>query len=142
MKILLLLSILLNAILAFELPDIKIPKSVKNLGKKAPIDIGFYVKNPSTVCILRVKNISNPYNRNIIKTKLPIIILKPGGYYRKDIDNILKGKYEFEYRWFKNHKFIDGGVKVLNIFAYHDKNLPINKNVNLTFTNVVPKECK
>jgi len=127
---------------AFELPDIKIPNSIKNIGKKTPIDINFYIKNPSTVCSLKVKNISNPYNQNIIRTKLPIVILKPGGYYRKDIDNILKGRYEFEYRWYKGGKFIDAGVKVLHIFAYHNKNLSLHKGVKLTFGSLIPKACK
>jgi len=132
---------LIVAINALELPNIEIPKVVKNLGKKTPIDIALYVKNNSTKCTLKIKNISNPYNMDISK-KLPILIIKPGRYYRKNVDNILKGKYEFEYSWYKEGKFIDSGVKEIHIFSYHDRSLPLYKSVDLTFKDVMPKECQ
>ena len=137
------LSILLTSIsFAFEIPDLHIPQNIKNIGKKTPIDIALYVKNSSTKCTLRVKNITNPYKKDITKEKLPILQISAGRYYRKNISNILKGTYDFEYTWLKGKKFIDSGVKSIQIYAYHDTNLAINKKVNLLFENLMPKECR
>ena len=142
MKKLLLSVLLVSTTFAFELPDLHIPKNIKNIGKKTPIDIALYVKNSSTKCTLRVKNITNPYKKDISKDKLPILMISAGRYYRKNISNILKGAYDFEYTWFKGKKFIDSGIKSIHIYAYHDTNLPINKKVKLLFENLMPKECK
>ena len=141
MKKILLFITLTFALFALEVPDIKVPQVIKNLGKKTPIDIALYAKNSSTICILKIKNISNPYNKDI-NDKLPILVIKPGRYYRKNISNILKGEYEFEYDWYKKDKFIDSGAKVIHLFTYHDTNLSFYKRVNLTFDSTMPKECK
>lgn len=142
MKKLLLFTLLISTTFAFEMPDLHIPQNIKNIGKKTPIDIALYVKNSSTKCTLRVKNITNPYKKDITKTKLPTLMISAGRYYRKDISNILKGTYDFEYTWFKDKKFLDSGVKTLHIYAYHDTNLAINKKVKLTFKDLMPKACK
>lgn len=142
MKKVALLIFLITTAFAFDIPNLHIPQNIKNLGKQTPIDIAFYVKNSSTKCTLRVKNISNPYKKAISKEKLPVLLIDPGRYYRKNISNILKGAYDFEYTWYKKKKFIDSGVKSIHIYAYHDTNLPINKKVNLTFKKLMPRECK
>jgi len=118
-----------------------LPSSIKNIGKKTPIDIEFYAKNNSTKCALVIKNISNPYKKDISE-KIPNLKIMPGRYYRKNIANILKGEYEFEYSWYKNGKFIDSGIKSIKIFAYHDINLPLHKRVDLSFNSLTPKECR
>jgi len=141
MKKIFILTILTFALFALEMPNIKIPQSIKNLGKKTPIDIALYAKNSSTVCTLKIKNISNPYKKDI-SDKLPVLVIKPGRYYRANISNILKGEYEFEYDWYKKEKFIDSGAKVIHFFAYHDTNLTFHKRVNLTFDSTMPKECR
>ncbi len=142
MKQLLVLLLLISTTFGFELPDLHIPQNIKNIGKKTAIDIEFYVKNSSTKCSLRVKNISNPYDKNIAKDKLPILMISPGRYYINKISNILKGAYDFEYTWFKDKRFIDSGVKTIHIYEYHDIKLPIYKKVKLSFQNLMPNECK
>jgi len=141
MKKIFLFTILTFSLIALEMPDIKIPQAIKNLGKETPIDIALYVKNKSTICTLKIKNISNPYHKDI-SDKLPILVIKPGRYYRTNISNILKGEYEFEYDWYKNDKFIDSGAKVVHIFTYHDTHLSFYKRFDLTFNSTMPKECK
>lgn len=118
-----------------------LPSSIKNIGKKTPIDIELYAKNSSTKCTLVIKNISNPYKKDISK-KLPNLKIMPGRYYRKNISNILKGEYEFEYSWYKKNRFIDSGIKSIRVFAYHDTNLSLHKRVDLTFNSLMPKECR
>lgn len=142
MKKIVLLMLFIVTAFAFEMPNLNIPQNIKNLGKKTPIDIAFYVKNSSTKCTLMVKNISNPYKKDIAKEKLPMLLINAGRYYRKNISNILKGTYEFEYTWYKGKKFVDSGVKTIHIYAYHDTNLPINKKVTLLFINLIPNACK
>jgi len=142
MRKILLSMLLISTTFAFEIPDLHIPQNIKNIGKKTPIDIALYVKNNSTKCTLRVKNITNPYKKDITKDKLPILVISPGRYYRKNISNILKGAYDFEYTWYKDKKFVDSGVKSIHIYAYHDTNLAINKKVKLLFENEMPKECR
>lgn len=142
MKNLLLILLLTVTTYGFKIPDLHIPQNIKNIGKKTPIDISLYVKNSSTKCLLRVKNIANPYKKDITKDKLPILLISRGRYYRKNISNILKGAYDFEYTWFKGKRFIDSGIKTIHIYAYHDTNLAINKKVELTFENLMPPECK
>jgi len=141
MRITTIFIILTALIFSFDLPKINIPDSIKNIGKKTPIDIEIYIKNPSTKCSLRVRNISNPYNTDI-RDKFPIILLKPGSYYYKSIKSVLKGKYEFEYKWYNDSKFIDSGVETIHIFAYHDKALTVYKTVKIDFRDVIPKECR
>jgi len=120
----------------------KVPESIKNIGKKTPIDIALYAKNSSTKCFLAIRVATTPYGKDFPRTKLPTIIIPPGKYYRKNIYDILKGEYEFEYTWRKGAKFIDSGMKSIHIFTYHDIKLPLHKRVNLTFAAEVPRECK
>ena len=113
-----------------------------NIGKKTEVTIALYAKNPSTVCSLKIKNISNPYNRDITKDKFKPVFLKPGRYYRADLPHILKGKYEFEYIWYKDGKFLDSFLKTVRVFEYHNIKHKLHKRFNLTFWIRVPKECK
>ena len=119
--------------------DIKL--QVKDFGKQVPIDIVIYAKNPSHKCTLEIKNISNPYKKDI-SDKLEPIVLKEGRYYRKEIKQILKGAYEFEYKWLKNGEFIDAKVKTNRILPLHDIKKSLHKKLDLTLFLSVPKECK
>ncbi len=113
-----------------------------NIGKKTEVTIALYAKNPSTICSLKIKNYSNPYKKDITKDKFKPITLEPGRYYRADLPHILKGKYEFEYTWFKDGKFLDSYLKTVRIFEYHNIKHTLHKRLNLTFWIKVPKECK
>ena len=137
-KVIILISFLYT-LHASLVDDIK--NQVKDFGKQVPIDIILYAKNPSHKCELSIKNIANPYKKDI-SNKLEPISLKPGEYYRKEVKNILKGKYEFEYRWSKENKFIDAEAKTVRILPLHDINKTIHKRLNLTFLLFPPKECK
>jgi len=114
----------------------------KNIGKQTPIDIALYAKNPSSTCSLTITNISNPYKKDISRDKLAPIVLEYGRYYRSDVSHLLKGVYEFEYKWMKEDKFVDSTLKTIHIFAYHDTRNRVHKKVNLTFLLRVPKMCK
>lgn len=100
------------------------------------------LKNPSTICSLRITNITNPYRRDLTEGKLKPIVLESGRYFRGDVYHLLKGAYEFEYKWEKDKKFVDSRLKTVYIFMYHDSNLRLHKKVNLTFLLRVPKGCK
>ncbi|HGZ70682.1 MAG TPA: hypothetical protein ENK74_04730 [Nitratifractor sp.] len=137
-----LFSVLLSSVLFAEFNLPKIPQSIKNIGKKTPIDIALYAKNSSINCFLAIRVASTPYGEDFPKSKLPTIIIPPGKYYRKNISDILKGEYEFEYTWRKGAQFIDSGIKSIHIFTYHDINLPLHKRVDLTFRAEIPDSCK
>jgi len=138
-KAVVLISIFTTFLISGIVDDIKL--QVKDFGKQVPIDIVIYAKNPSHKCTLEIKNISNPYKEDI-SNKLEPIILKEGEYYRKEIKNILKGSYEFEYKWLKDNKFIDAKVKTVRILPMHDINKKLHKRLNLTFLLSVPQPCK
>jgi len=75
-----------------------IKEKTKNIGKQSSIDIALYAKNPSTICSLKITNITNPYRRDLTDGKLKPIILESGRYFRGDVYHLLKGAYEFEYK--------------------------------------------
>jgi len=113
-----------------------------NIGKKTEVNISLYAKNPSTICSLKIKNITNPYKKDISKTKFKTIYLDKGRYIREELKNILKGKYEFEYTWSKKSKFVESYLKSVRIFEYHNSKHKLHKRFNLTFRLRVPKSCK
>jgi len=115
---------------------------IRTIGKQTPVDIALYAKNPSSVCSLSITNITNPYKRDLTQSKLPPIVLEAGRYYREDIAHLLKGAYEFEYKWEKEGRFVDSRLKTVHIFAYHDTRNRLHKKVNLTFLLRIPKICK
>lgn len=117
-------------------------EKTKNLGKQTPIDIALYAKNKSTVCSLSITNIRNPYKQDLTQGKLVPIVLEHGRYYRSDVSHLLKGAYEFEYKWMKKDKFVDSRLKTIRIFAYHDTRNRVHKKVNLTFLLRIPKICR
>lgn len=119
-----------------------IKEKTKDLGKQTPINVALYAKNPSHKCSLTITNITNPYKEDINKTILPAISLDKGRYYRKDISNILKGTYEFEFKWARSGRFVDASLKTINIFAYHDTRNKIHKNLNITFWLLAPAACR
>jgi hypothetical protein len=119
---------------------IEVPQLFKDIGKQTPIDITLYAKNPSTKCTLTIKNISFPNDDN--KTKIPTISLKPGHYFQKEYKNILKGKYEFEYTFSKDGKFIDSFLKTKYILTPHNNKLKIFKKFNPTTLISTPSVCK
>jgi len=135
--IILLLSNILHANMLDTLKE-----KTKNIGKKTPINIALYAKNPSQICSLAITNISNPYKKDLTSSKLIPIELDVGRYYRDDVSNLLKGTYEFEYKWEKEGEFIDSRLRTIHVFAYHDIRNRVHKKVNLTFLLSVPKECK
>ena len=113
-----------------------------NIGKKSNVNITLYAKNPSTICSLKIKNISNPYKKNITKDKFKTINIKTGHYLLTEVKNILKGKYEFEYCWYKNGKLIDSSIKDIRIFEYHNNKHRIYKKLIITKNIKVVDECK
>lgn len=120
----------------------RLKDKTKNLGKQTPVDVAIYAKNPSHVCTLSITNMSNPYHQDLTQSKLMPINIKEGKYYREDVHHLLKGAYEFEYKWMKGDTFIDSRLKTIHIFAYHDTRNKIHKKVNLTFLLRVPRICK
>jgi len=135
--ILLGLTLVVHADMLSNLKD-----KIKTIGKQTPIDIEVYAKNPSTICSLKITNVSNPYKRDITEAKLEPIVLGEGRYFKGNIYSLLKGAYEFEYKWDKDDKFVDSRLKTVHIFAYHDSRNRVYKKVNLTFLLKVPKGCK
>jgi len=117
-------------------------EKTKNLGKQTPIDVALYAKNPSQVCSLSITNVTNPYKQEITQSKLKPILLDAGRYYREDLSHLLKGAYEFEYKWEKEGKFVDSRLKTVHIFTYHDRRNRVHKKVNLTFLLRMPKMCR
>ena len=117
-------------------------EKTKNLGKQTPVDVALYAKNPSQVCTLGITNVTNPYKQDITQSKLKPILLDAGRYYREDLSHLLKGAYEFEYKWEKEGRFVDSRLKTVHIFAYHDTRNRVHKKVNLTFLLRMPKGCK
>ena len=113
-----------------------------NIGKKTNVNITLYAKNPSTICSLQIKNISNPYNKDITKNKFKTINLKAGHYILKELKNILKGKYEFEYNWYKNGKLIDSSIKNIRVFEYHNNKHRLYKKLQITKNIKVVNECR
>jgi len=113
-----------------------------NIGKKTEVNISLYAKNPSIICSLKIKNITNPYKKDISKTKFKTIYLDKGRYIREELKYILKGKYEFEYTWSKNSKFVDSYLKSVRVFEYHNSKHKLHKRFNLTYKLKVPKSCK
>lgn len=138
-KIVLLIMLFFISLEAGIIDDIKL--QVKDFGKQVPIDIIIYAKNPSHKCKLEIKNISNPYKKDISNMLEPIILDK-GEYYRKEIKNILKGSYEFEFKWLKDNEFIDAKVKSIRVLPLHDIRKKLHKRLNLTFLLFTPKPCK
>jgi len=114
----------------------------RNIGKSTPINIMIYVKNPSTVCSLTITNMTNPYGQDITQTKLLPVELLPGRYLNASVDDIAKGKYEFEYRWNMNGTFVDSSLRSIYILAYHNSANSIYKKVNLGFLLIPPKVCR
>lgn len=141
MKKILLLCV---SVLTFSQSNIldTLKEKTKNIGKQTPIDIEVYAKNPSTICSLKITNITNPYRRDLTEGKLEPIVLESGRYFRGDISQVRKGVYEFEYKWEKDGKFVDSMLKTIHIFAYHDIMLKFYKKVNLTFLLRPPKICR
>ncbi len=114
---------------------------LKDIGKQTPVDIELYSKNPSTICSLEITPKNTPY-QDVTKNPLPTISIKAGGYDNRKIDAILKGKYELEYQWKKDGKFVDSSLRSISIKAYHHRELTINKKVDLGFLLKAPDACK
>lgn len=131
MKYLIFFILLLTTSQANLLDTIK--EKTKNLGKQTPIDVVLYAKNPSHICTLRIANVSNPYKRDLTRSKLPPVALEPGRYERREVPHLLKGAYEFEYTWEKEGGFVDSRLKTVHIFAYHDTRNKVHKKVDLSF---------
>jgi hypothetical protein len=138
---LLLLAVCIFTITEANILDI-LKEKTKNIGKQTPVDVTIYAKNPSQICSLRITNVTNPYKQELIQSKLKPIVLDTGRYFREDISHLLKGAYEFEYKWEKEGKFIDSRLKTVHIFAYHDTRNRVHKKVNLTFLLRMPKICR
>jgi hypothetical protein len=136
MKKLLLFTIFTVSIFA----AFKVPEAIKNIGKPTPIDITLYAKNPSTKCTLTIKNISHP--KSDTNTTIEPITIEPGHYFQKEYKNILKGKYEFEYTFSKDGKFIDSFLKTKYILTPHNNKLKIFKKFNPTTLISTPSVCK
>jgi len=128
--------------ISYASPLDTIKEKTKDIGKQTPIDVALYAKNPSHKCSLTITNITNPYKKDLKKSLLPPIALDKGRYYRKDISNILKGAYEFEYKWEKNGRFVDASLKSVSLFAYHNTRNKIHKKLNLTFFILAPAACR
>ncbi len=76
------------------------------------------------------------------KDKFQTINLKPGHYTLKELKNILKGKYEFEYNWYKNGKLIDSSIKDIRVFEYHNNKHRLYKKLEITKNIKVVNECQ
>lgn len=113
-----------------------------NIGKKSNINITLYAKNPSAICSLQIKNISNPYNKDITKDKFKTINIKSGHYILRELKNILKGKYEFEYSWYKKGKLIDSSIKDIRVFEYHNNKHRIYKKLVIVKNTKVSAKCE
>ena len=113
-----------------------------NIGKKTNVNITLYAKNPSTICSLRIKNTYNPYNKDITKDKFKTINLQAGHYILKELKDILKGKYEFEYSWYKNGRLIDSSLKDIRIFEYHNNKHKFYKKLLFTQKLKIISDCK
>ena len=113
----------------------------KTIGRQTPVDIVLYAKNPSKICRLTITYLTNPYKRDLSRDKLEPIILEPGRYIREDVHRLLKGTYEFEYRWDRGDIFVDSGLRTIYLLAYHDTTLPFHKKIDLTFVLRLPDGC-
>jgi hypothetical protein len=118
-----------------------IVQKARTIGKQTPIDVVLYVKNSSQKCELKITNVTNPYNTILTQTKLKPITVDAKKYHREIVIQLLKGRYEFEYTWFKEGTLIDSSLKTIHVFVYHDSRNKYYKKVDLSAKMKVPQGC-